>query len=222
MKRLGPVYTLAAGAAMAVALGTISATTTPTAQNAAAQGDTAAAVIEATSEATPTATPDAAKTVKPTPVKADYAGRVTGNGGLIAISIRNGKAVAYFCDGRIEAWLKGKAADGKVTLSGRNDASITAKLGGGKAAGTLAFNGRKWTFNAPVVKKPSGLYRATAVVRGANVRAGWIYLDDGTRVGLTVVNDEVADVAIPEPGQNAVVDGVEVDPQDVDEFIEGF
>lgn len=222
MKRLGPVYTLAAGAVMAVVLGTVSATTSPTTQNVNAQDDTTAAVAEATSAATPTPTPAAVKTAKPTPAKADYAGRVTGNGGLIAISIRNGKAVAYFCDGRIEAWLKGKAADGRVTLSGQNDASIAAKLGGGKAAGTLAFNGKKWTFNAPVVKKPSGLYRATAVVRGANVRAGWIYLDDGTRVGLTVVNDEVADVAIPEPGQNAVVDGVEVDPQDVDEFIEGF
>ncbi|MEU4831456.1 hypothetical protein [Streptosporangium sp. NPDC023615] len=220
MKRLGPVYTLAAGAVMAVVLGTVSATTSPTTQNVNAQDDTAATVAEATSQATPT--PAAVRTAKPTPAKADYAGRVTGNGGLIAVSVRNGKAVAYFCDGRIEAWLKGKAADGKVTLSGRNNASITARLGGGKAAGTLAFGGRKWTFDAPVVKKPSGLYRASAVVRGANVRAGWIYLDDGTRVGLTVVNDEVADVAIPEPGQNAVVDGVEVDPQDVDEFIEGF
>ncbi|MGC5014731.1 hypothetical protein ACLQ2R_28525 [Streptosporangium sp. DT93] len=218
MKRLGPVYTLIAGAVTAVVLGTVSATTSPTTQNVDAQAETA----EAPSKATPTPAPAAVKTAKPTPVKADYAGRVTGNGGLIAVSIRNGKAVAYFCDGRIEAWLKGKAADGKITLSGRNDASVTAKLGGGKAAGTLAFNGRKWTFDAPVVKKPSGLYRATAIVRGANVRAGWIYLDDGTRVGLTVVNDEVADVAIPEPGRNAVVDGVEVDPQDVDEFIEGF
>ena len=33
MTRLGPVYTLAAGAAIAVALGTLSATTSPTTQN---------------------------------------------------------------------------------------------------------------------------------------------------------------------------------------------
>jgi hypothetical protein len=205
---------------MAVALGVASATTSPTTQTVNAQDDAPAPVAQATTEATPT--PEAVKTAKPTPVKADYAGRVTGNGGLIALSIRNGKAVGYFCDGKIEAWMKGKAADGKVTLSGRGNASLTAQLAGGRASGTLGFGGRKWSFKAPTVKKPSGLYRATALVRGADVRAGWIYLDDGTRVGLTLVGDEVADVPIPEPGENAVVNGVEVDPQDVDEFIEGF
>ncbi|GAA4202090.1 hypothetical protein GCM10022252_57800 [Streptosporangium oxazolinicum] len=222
MTRLGPVYTLAAGAVMAVALGVASATTSPTTQTVNAQDDVPAPVAQATTEASPEPEPEAVKTARPTPAKADYAGRVTGNGGLIAISIRNGKAVGYFCDGRIEAWMKGKAADGKVTLSGHGKATLTAQLGGGRAAGTLGFGGRKWSFKAPTVKKPSGLYRATALVRGANVRAGWIYLDDGTRVGLTLVGDEVADVPIPEPGENAVVNGVEVDPQDVDEFIEGF
>ncbi|MGJ6961245.1 hypothetical protein ACSDR0_04985 [Streptosporangium sp. G11] len=207
---------------MAVALGVASATTSPTTQTVNAQDDAPAPVAQATTEATPTPEPEAVKTAKPTPVKADYAGRVTGNGGLIALSIRNGKAVGYFCDGKIEAWMKGKAADGKVTLSGRGNASLTAQLGGGRASGTLGFGGKEWSFKAPTVKKPSGLYRATALVRGANVRAGWIYLDDGTRVGLTLVGDEVADVPIPEPGENAVVNGVEVDPQDVDEFIEGF
>ncbi|MER5647954.1 hypothetical protein [Streptosporangium sp. NPDC002524] len=207
---------------MAVALGVASATTSPATQAVNAQDDVAAPVAQATTEATPEPEPEAVKTAKPTPVKADYAGRVTGNGGLIAISIRNGKAVGYFCDGKIEAWMKGKAADGKVTLSGRHGASLTARLAGGRATGDLGFDGKKWTFKAPTVKKPSGLYRATALVRGANVRAGWIYLDDGTRVGLTLVGDKVAEVPIPEPGENAVVNGVEVDPQDVDEFIEGF
>ncbi|MEU4535069.1 hypothetical protein AB0G15_09400 [Streptosporangium sp. NPDC023825] len=222
MTRLGPVYTLAAGAVMAVALGVASATTSPTTQTVNAQDDAPPPVAQATTVASPTPEPEVVKTARPTPVKADYAGRVTGNGGLIAISVRNGKAVGYFCDGKIEAWMKGRAADGKVTLSGRHGASLTARLGGGRAAGSLGFDGKEWNFKAPTVKKPSGLYRATALVRGANVRAGWIYLDDGTRVGLTLVGDKVADVAIPEPGENAVVNGVEVDPQDVDEFIEGF
>jgi hypothetical protein len=227
MKRLGPVYTLAAGAAIVVVLGTLSATTSPVTQNASAQGEqestaapAAPGVTVITSEATPT--PEITKTAKPTPVKADYAGRVQGNGGLIAISIRNGKAVGYFCDGRIEAWLKGKAADGKVTLTGPNDASLIAQIGGARAGGNLEFGGKEWNFKAPTVKKPSGLYRASAIVRGAKVRAGWIYLDDGSRVGLTLVDDKPADVAIPEPGENATVNGVEVDPQDVDEFIGGL
>jgi hypothetical protein len=224
MTRLGPVYTLAAGAAIVVALGTLSATTSPTTQNVNAQDEVAAPpapeVIVTTAEATPT--PEVTKTAKPTPVKADYAGRVQGNGGLIAISIRNGKAVGYFCDGKIEAWLKGKAADGKVTLSGPHNASLIAQIGGGRAGGDLEFGGKEWSFKAPTVKKPSGLYRASAIVRGAKVRAGWIYLDDGSRVGLTLVDDKPAAVAIPEPGQNATVNGVEVDPQDVDEFIGGL
>ncbi|GIN04527.1 hypothetical protein [Planomonospora venezuelensis] len=215
MKRLGPVLTLAVGAVMTVALGALSATTSPTTQDAAQGGP--APVAEATSEAS--ASPAPSKTAKPVPAKADYAGRVRGNGGLIAISIRNGKAVGYFCDGRIEAWLKGKAADGRVTLSGPGGASVEAKLGGGRAAGTLEFGAEQWDFAAPTVKKPSGLYRASAIVRGAQVRAGWIYLDDGSRVGLALVDGEPAEVAIPEPGENATVNGEEVDPKDVDEFI---
>ncbi|GIH98907.1 hypothetical protein [Planobispora takensis] len=219
MKRLGPVLTLASGAVIAVALGALSATTSPTIQNANAQGQEAPAV-EATSEAS--AAPKPVKTAKPVPARADYAGRVKGNGGLIAISIRNGKAVGYFCDGRVEAWLKGKAADGKITLTGARNASLEANLGGGRASGTLEFGAKSWEFTAPTVKKPSGLYRASAVVRGAQVKAGWIYLPDGSRVGLLSVDDEPVDVAIPEPGENATVNGEEVDPKDVDEFIGEF
>ena len=76
MTRLGPVYTLAAGAAIVVALGTLSATTSPTTQNVNAQDEVAAPaapeVIVTAAEATPT--PEVTKTAKPTPVKADYAG----------------------------------------------------------------------------------------------------------------------------------------------------
>ncbi|MGV9777319.1 hypothetical protein [Streptosporangium sp. NPDC003464] len=224
MKRLGPVHTLAAGAATAVALGALSVITTPAAQDAGARDASANAAAASPAPATPEATraSGATETARPTPAKADYAGRVKGNGGLIAISVRDGRAIAYFCDGRIESWLKGRAADGRVTLSGRGGASVVARLGGGGAAGELRFGGRRWDFGAPTVKKPSGLYRASAIVRGAKVRAGWIYLDDGSRVGLTLVDGSPADVAIPEPGENATVNGQEVDPKDVDEFIGEF
>ncbi|MEU7988529.1 hypothetical protein AB0B56_27045 [Streptosporangium canum] len=225
MKRLGPVHTLAAGAATAVVLGALSVITTPAARNVDARDVPAEAV--ATASRTPAApraraTPEATGTAGPTPAKADYAGRVKGNGGLIAISVRDGKAIAYFCDGRVEAWLRGRAADGRVVLSGPGGASVVARLGRGRAAGELEFGGRRWDFGAPTVKKPSGLYRASAVVRGAKVRAGWIYLDDGSRVGLTLVDGEPADVAIPEPGGNAAVNGQVVEPEDVDEFIGEF
>ncbi|MBG0815124.1 hypothetical protein [Planomonospora sp. ID82291] len=219
MKRLGPVLTLAAGAATTAVLGALSATAAPPTRDAGAAGEPAA-VAEATSAAT--AAPAPSRTARPVPAKADYAGRVRGNGGLVAVSIRDGKAVGYFCDGRVEAWLRGRAADGKVVLTGPGGASLTAALGGGKATGTLEFGAKEWDFTAPTVKKPSGLYRATAIVRGAKVRAGWIYLADGTRVGLTLVDGAPADVAVPEPGENATVNGEQVDPKDVDEFIEEF
>ncbi|WP_433244992.1 hypothetical protein ACQPYK_42630 [Streptosporangium sp. CA-135522] len=223
MKRLGPVHTLAAGAATTVVLGALSVTTMPATGNVAARETPVAAATPAppTASAAPAASETAA-TTRPTPVKADYAGRVKGNGGLIAISVRDGKAIAYFCDGRVEAWLKGRAADGRLALSGPGNASLVARLGGGKAAGRLEFGGDRWDFGAPTVKKPSGLYRASAVVRGAKVRAGWIYLDDGSRVGLTLVDGEPADVAIPEPGENAIVNGRQIEPEDVDEFIGEF
>ncbi|MFI6296315.1 hypothetical protein ACIBEJ_32295 [Nonomuraea sp. NPDC050790] len=132
-------------------------------------------------------------TAKPTPARADYATRV--KGGLLAISVRNGKAIAYFCDGKTEAWFKGNAADGAVDLEGFGKASVTAALGGGKAAGELALGGKKWDFSAPLVKKPSGLYRATATVRGAQIKAGWIMLrrPDGNgfdQVGLAVEGEK--------------------------------
>ncbi|MBB2913523.1 hypothetical protein FHS43_004827 [Streptosporangium becharense] len=232
MKRLGPGSTLAIGAAMVAVLGTLSVTTSPIIQNVNAEEDrkdrepARSPAARATSQATPA--PKASEPAGPTPARADYAGRVKGDSGLIAVSVRNGKAVGYFCDGRIEAWLKGKAAGGEVTLSGRGNASLVARLtegtggAGGRATGSLRLGEKEWDFTASTVKKPSGLYRATAVVRGAQVRAGWIYLDDGTRVGLTLVDGGVADVAIPEPGENAVVDGVRIDPKDVDEFIGGL
>jgi serine/threonine-protein kinase len=54
----------------------------------------------------------------------------------------------------------------------------------------------RYTFTAPAVTKPSGLYRATAEVRGAKVVGGWIVLSDGYQVGV-VTSDDVASTAPP-------------------------
>ncbi|WP_327089570.1 hypothetical protein OIE66_02800 [Nonomuraea sp. NBC_01738] len=195
MSRLGPVITLAAGVVLAAGLGVASITAAPAAEQTAAI---------TTSAPAPTDAPEpTASATKSTPLavieRADYATRL-GNGALLAISIRDGKAIAYFCDGRTEAWFKGKAAAGEVSAKGFGDATVTARLGGGKAAGTLKLSGKSWKFAAPVVKKPSGLYRATALVRGARIKASWIVLrrPDGNgfyQVGLAF-EDESA-VAVP-------------------------
>ncbi|WP_431895908.1 hypothetical protein [Nonomuraea sp. bgisy101] len=222
MSRLGPFITLAAGAALAAGLGVASTTAAPGDQTVAA---TAAPGAEATSTATASAAPSPKQPERRAAVKADYAGRVQGNGGLVAVSIRNGKAVGYFCDGVTEAWFAGKATDGRIALKGFGDASLTAVLGGGKAKGELALSGKVWDFSAPTVKKPSGLYRATSQVRGARYRAGWIVLPrpDGNgfvQVGAMVKNGEPVPVPTITPGSPVNIDGDTVTPKDVDAFIQ--
>ncbi|MCK2213026.1 hypothetical protein MF672_004330 [Actinomadura sp. ATCC 31491] len=236
MSRLGPVITLAAGAVLAAGLGVASVNVTPAA-NTAAGGGTVTEAPAAPEESTPPAEstePAERNTASPERTeaddkigKADYGGYVKGNGGLIAISIRSGKAVGYFCDGRAEAWFKGSQSGDSVSLTGVRNGKVTAALGGGKATGQLALGGRKWSFVAAAVRKPSGLYRATALVRGAQYRAGWIRLKnpDGsyTSVGAAVEGDNpvpVPKLNADEPTAPLTVDGTTIYPKDVDGFIQ--
>ncbi|MEV4077917.1 hypothetical protein ACGFJC_45100 [Nonomuraea fuscirosea] len=235
MSRLGPVITLAAGAVLAVGLGVASITATPAAENAAA--DNVASSPSADEGAQEGTGADASAAPSPSPTrtepkkiaKADYGGRVKGNGALIAISIRNGKAVAYFCDGRSEAWFKGTESSGELALSGVASAKskVTAELGGGRAKGWVSVAGKRWNFTAPTVVKPSGLYRATAIVRGAKFRAGWIVIKDANgrsyQVGAAFAGEEQYDVPqldSEQPTAPVTVEDTTVYPKDVDGFIE--
>ncbi|GIH27311.1 hypothetical protein Aph01nite_56210 [Acrocarpospora phusangensis] len=230
MSRLGPVYTLAVGAVLTVALGVASAQASPAVEQATATPIDTASTAPPVEEEAPTPeeeVPNPAETDAPeaapvdtTPKKVDYAGVVQGNGGLVAISIRNGKAVAYFCDGHIEAWLKGTAANNEVILEGKN-ALITASLGGGKAKGRVEFKGKSWQFNAAVVKKPSGLYRATAQVRGARIVGGWIKLPSGQSVGrLTIGESGAGEAAAAFDGGVVTWYGIPLTPTEPDAFID--
>ncbi|WP_063765375.1 hypothetical protein [Nonomuraea candida] len=239
MSRLGPVITLAAGAALAVGLGVASITATPAAE------DTAAGTAAQAPGAEGTAAPSASPSPSPSPssssssspertrqektAKADYGGRVKGDVALIAISIRNGKAVAYFCDGRREAWFKGSESPGGLRLKGvaGGGSELAATLDGGRAEGRVSVGGRKWDFTAPAVVKPSGLYRATALVRGARLRAGWIVIrnpDGGyEQVGAAFAGEERLDIPRLDgerPTAPVTIDGTTVTPEDVDGFIE--
>ncbi|TDD47162.1 hypothetical protein E1286_18630 [Nonomuraea terrae] len=231
MSRLGPVITLAAGAVLAGGLGVASVIAMPTAGSPAVNTAAEAPVVQQNGAA---AQPSAAPTPSPSPttpkktVKADYGGRVKGSGALIALSIRNGKAVGYFCDGRTEAWFTGVESGGELKLTGVADkrAKVRAELKGRKAEGSLTVAGRKWSFFAPTVTKPSGLYRATATVRGAKVRAGWIVLKNAngtyTQVGTAFAGERQVDVPrIDTAGPTAPVQvgGATIYPKDVDGFI---
>lgn len=207
MRRNTPLITLLTGAALGVVLLIANMLTTPSGKpasySAAAAGATSAAAAGATSApASATSAPAVATepslaspapsspaapsptTVTTSPVEATYAGRVGGGGGSVAISIHNGQAIAYVCNGStVEAWFKGTAVNGVLIMTGKNHSHFSAIYDFGKVTGDVLAHGTDYSFSVPVVNKPSGLYRATAVVRGAMIKAGWIVLSDGTQVG---------------------------------------
>jgi len=151
------------------------------------------------SPASPAVSPSAAAASAPAPVakspaRATYAGRVGGGGGSVAVAVHGNQVVAYVCNGStVEAWLKGTADGGRLVMTGKNRARLSAKYSSGKLTGDVVAHGTDYSFSVPVVAKPSGLYRATAVVRGATVKAGWIVLPDGTQVGSFEDNSDSTD-----------------------------
>ena len=196
-----PVITLIVGAALAVSLlfssmTAVSAKKAATAAASAAAGASAAAA-SATAGAGATvgpAQPTAASVSPPSPSPsasgfvipphANYVGKVQGNLGSVAIVVHDTFAVAYFCNGGTqEAWLKGTPHQGKLSLTGKGNASLTADYALGHARGTVVVNGTSYIFSVIAVHKPSGLFQSIATVRGASVKAGWIVLADGTQVG---------------------------------------
>jgi hypothetical protein len=235
MARLGPALTLATGGIVTVTLGVLTAVAAPAGDGTGAEVATGRDA-EVTTQASPAPstsapstsapsspgpeTPDATETARPAPARVDYAGRIKGNRGLIAVSVRNGKAIAYFCDGKTEAWFKGRAAGDEVTLEGFGGATVAARIGGGRAAGKLELGGKEWDFAAPTVRKPSGLYRASAIIRGASLKAGWIVLPDGTQVGLAKRDEQPIPTPTLTPGTDPAIDGTRVTAEGVDEFIE--
>ena len=197
MKRNTPLITLLTGAALGVVLlvasmlqtptktpAGYSSTVTPSSASPASPAPAAPASSPAPASvsASPTATPYAAA-----PAKATYAGKSNSGGATIAIVVYNGQVIAYVCNGStIDAWFSGPASsDGKVTLTGKDNATLTAAYGVGQMTGDVTTHGTDFDFGVDTVSKSSGagLYRTTAKVGGDTVKAGWIVLDDGTQIG---------------------------------------
>jgi hypothetical protein len=195
MKRNTPLITLLTGAALGVVLlvasmlqtptkapAGYSSTVTPSSGSPASSAPAAPASSPAPSSASPTATPYAAA-----PAKATYAGKSNSGGATIAIVVYNGQVIAYVCNGStIDAWFSGPASsDGKVTLTGKDNATLTAAYGVGQMTGDVTAHGTDFDFGVDTVSKSSGagLYQTTAKVGGDTVKAGWIVLDDGTQIG---------------------------------------
>ncbi|MFI7501957.1 hypothetical protein ACIBVL_26450 [Streptomyces sp. NPDC049687] len=206
MKRPGPLLTLLAGLVLGLFLLTLNATTgTSRTTNASSSYE------ERSPSPTPTRADASPEPTRTPPPDADYAGRTDDDSAAIAVSVRDGKAIAYFCDGRAkESWLRGDVEDdGTLRLTGGQGATLDGTLREGKRIrGTVDVAGTHQAFTADKAKKPSGLYRATATVRSAKIDAGWIVLKDGTQVGVLTRDGEPAPAPRIDPETGAVtVDG---------------
>jgi hypothetical protein len=122
----------------------------------------------------------------PQTANATYASRVSGGRAVVAMTVKGSDVIAYVCDGHsLEAWLRGKIyPEGLVRLQGKKGI-LTGSVVGDAVVGAASLSSKDvMGFRAPVVRAPSGLYRASATVRGAQVVGGWIVLPSGDQVGL--------------------------------------
>ncbi|SCG34709.1 hypothetical protein [Micromonospora coxensis] len=240
MKRITPLLTLLTGAGMAAVLFAMSAQAAPRGADprpVAAPGASGEASPQAPAASAPPAPPGgqpspaqpseqrgrpgAPTSPPPAPPAAgaerskatgNWTGRLDG-GATIAITARDGQAVAYVCDGRrLEIWLRGTAADGRLELTGKKDAKLTGSFGDGRASGELVADGRRWAFTAKASATPAPvLYRATAQQRRDGVDGGWILLPDGSQIGVVTRDGEPVSAPPLDPAfGTTIVDGVTV------------
>jgi len=220
MKRNTPLITLLVGAALGVVILVASMLATPSGAAPASYSAAAASAAPAPSSAAPStpapaesseapeqsAEPAAAPSPAPTrttPTRADFAGRVGGGGGSVAVAVHGDKAIAYVCNGStVEGWMRGKVENGKLTLTGKNKTKLTASIHSGTVTGDVEAHGTDYSFSVSTVSKSSskssGLYQATAVVQGKTIKAGWIVQDDGSQIG-SLETDESGTTAVTAP-----------------------
>ncbi|MFJ4789359.1 hypothetical protein [Streptomyces sp. NPDC088794] len=212
MKRPGPLLTMLAGLLLAVFMLSLNATTGTKNVSSTKKETPAASASPSSSPSKPAQSPSPSPTRTRVPVpNADYAGRTDDDSSAVAVAVHDGKAVAYFCDGRTkESWLKGDVKDdGSMRLTGKNGDALTGTLKEGKRIrGTVDVGGGHYAFTADKAKKPGGLYRATATVRGAKVDGGWIVLPGGRQVGIVTRDEDPSAAPAIDPETGAVtVDG---------------
>jgi hypothetical protein len=215
MARYAPLITLGAVAVLGGALLAVDMVTDP--------GQAPAAPAAAAAPVVPEPEPTAAAPEPPAVVETLWAGRSSGNEVTVAIAVKDGRAVAYVCDGdEIEAWLEGTLTGSTLSLQGADGAVLTGDVDETAALGSVAVAGGQWPYAAKVVQAPDGLYDGRANVDGVAVRIGWIALD-GTVTGGARAAGEVVDAPAFDPAApgSTVLDGVPVTVTAVDGDSEG-
>ena len=209
MKRPGPLLTLLAGLLLGLFMLSLNATTgSKTASSPYKEKSPAVTASPTPSKATASPSPSPSRAAAPRGV---YTGRTDDDSSAVAVSLRDGRAIAYFCDGHnIESWLKGPVTDdGSLSLTGDHGAKLNGRLKGGQQIrGTADVGGGHYAFTLDKAKKPSGIYRANSQVAGARIVGGWIVLPGGKQVGIVTRDGAPSAAPAIDPATGAVtVDG---------------
>jgi len=219
MKRYAPILTLLVVAALGAVLLVVNAFSAPGANVAATTPVASSAAVEPAPVAEPVPPPPPPTPAPPPPVVAEkaYAGRSSGNEVTVAVAVKDGRAVAYVCDGKqIEAWLEGSLVGDQLSLTGTKDptATITGTVTDAAALGSVAVGGKQWPYAAKGVEAPGGIYEGRANVRGVATRIGWIVEGDGQITGAArpagAAQPQPAPAFDPAAPDAVTLDGVEV------------
>jgi hypothetical protein len=181
MKSYAPLLTLVVVAALGAVLFVANSLAEPVTQTVAAPAPAASSA-----PAEPAAPPPPPEPTPPPPIVVEkvFAGRSSGNEVTVAVAVKDGRAVAYVCDGKkIEAWLEGTLVGDQLALRGAKDATITGTVTEAATLGSVSVGGKQWPYAAQGVQAPAGIYEGRTSVRGVATRIGWIVEGNGRVTG---------------------------------------
>jgi hypothetical protein len=128
-----------------------------------------------------------AQDLKPPPIKL-YIGTVTGDPDkFIGISIFDGRATIYICDGQadkgtvsIAEWFIGPVKDSAVDVTAPTGNKVHVDLTDTSATGEFTFaDGTIMKFSLTRAHNDTGLYRTEFTLADLTYVGGWLVLDDG-------------------------------------------
>ena len=183
MGRTSPLVTLAATGAGLIALLVANSTLTGTSSYTGAPPPAAPALTTPTPTPSPkpSATPGPARATPAHQVVAVFAGHLPGRLASLAIAVKGGRSVAYYCDGRrVESWLTGTETAGHLALRSKTGDRLAGTSAATSVTGVVTVGGQRQPFTIPKVGPPAGLYRA----KTSTSTIGWIVLPNGKQVGI--------------------------------------